>query len=187
MDCTITTTKIRTRGLTLVEVLMAVGVSGLVFAAVASQMFSSGRSFAALANYVALDSSSRNALDTMTKEIRQADRLVAYSPTNLVFEMVNSANGATNNLTFEYNSVDGTLTRNYAGVTTTLLNEIKADSLRFSIFQRNVSFGELTPITTGDPTICKGVQLSWTCARKILGKTATTESVQSSKIVIRKE
>ena len=53
MDCTITTTKqALTRGIALVEMMMSLGVGGLVLSAVASQMFYGGRSFAALANYV---------------------------------------------------------------------------------------------------------------------------------------
>jgi len=54
MDCTITSTtrkdsKAGCAGMTLVELLMAVGISGLVFAAVAILIFFSGRSYAALA------------------------------------------------------------------------------------------------------------------------------------------
>ncbi|TMQ00465.1 MAG: prepilin-type N-terminal cleavage/methylation domain-containing protein [Verrucomicrobia bacterium] len=179
MDCTITTTKIRTRGMTLVEVLMAVGVSGLVFAAVATQMFSSGRSFAALANYVALDSSSRNALDTMTKEIRQADRLTDYKPTRLQFDTINGA------LTYEFEPSTRTLKRTQAGQTMMLLTEV--DSLQFSMFQRNPVGGSVDQYSTTDPSLCKVVQISWSCSRQILGKKATTESVQSAKVVIRKE
>src|SRR5213083_575694 len=78
MDCTITSitrmgNKAICAGMTLVELLMAVGISGMVFAAVAILIFFSGRSYAALANYVDLDNRSRNALDRMSKEIRQVD------------------------------------------------------------------------------------------------------------------
>ncbi len=187
MDCTITTTKqVRAAGLTLIELLVAVGLSTLVFAGVSSGVFYCARSFVALANYVALDNSSRSALDWMTTDIRQANRLISYAPTNLVFEM--TANGATSNLTYNYNAAAGTLTRNYTNKTTTLLSEIVPNSLQFSIFKRNVEGGPLvSPRITTNASICKGVQLSWTCSRKILGKSATTESVQSAQIVIRKQ
>jgi Tfp pilus assembly protein PilW len=165
--------------MTLVEVLMAVGVSSLVFAAVATQMFSSGRSFAALANYVALDSSSRNALDTMTKEIRQADRLTNYSPTELRFDTINGPLG------YKFEPSTRTLARTFAGQTATLLTEV--DSLQFSMFQRNPVGGSVDQYSTTDPSLCKVVQVSWSCSRQILGKKATTESVQSAKVVIRKE
>jgi len=188
MDCTITTTRRNhTSGLTLVELLVAAGLSTMVFASMASLMFFSGRSFVALANYVDLDNSSRSALDRMTTDIRQANKLTSYSATNLVFETTDPSTGATNNLTLNYNEAAGTLTRTYLDQTNTLLNEIKTNSFQFSIFQRNVTPGALSNIITGDASICKGVQLSWTCSRSVLGKSATTESVQSAKIVIRKK
>ena len=62
-------------GFTLVEFLVAMGIGGLVLAGLAGLMFYTGRSFAALANYVDLDAYSRNALDTMSREIRQTRRL----------------------------------------------------------------------------------------------------------------
>src|SRR5881296_4036723 len=76
MDCTNTTFrthKARRSGMTLVELLIAVGISGMIFVAVGMMIFFSGRSYAALANYVDLDSRSRGALDRMSKEIRQVD------------------------------------------------------------------------------------------------------------------
>ena len=69
--------------MTLVEVLMAVGISGLVFAAVAILIFFSGRSYAALANYVDLDNRSRSALDRMSKEIRQVDSVTSAGTVSL--------------------------------------------------------------------------------------------------------
>src|SRR6266581_6284907 len=78
MDCTITSitrkgNKVGCAGMTLIEMLIAIGISGIVFVAVGMMIFFSGRSYAALANYVDLDNRSRSALDLMSKEIRQAD------------------------------------------------------------------------------------------------------------------
>jgi len=188
MDCTtITTKRARTGGTTLVELLVAVGVGGMVFAAVGSLVFYSGRSFAALANYVDLDNTSRSALDKMSSEIRQANRLITYSPTNLCFEIVDPKTGATTTLTYTYDSVAGKLNRIYTNQTTTLLKEISPNALKFSMYQRNPVGGTVDQYSTTDPALCKVVQLSWTCSRKVLGKKSTTESVQSAKIVIRKE
>src|SRR5437867_9593649 len=170
MDCTITTTKqTRTKGIALVEILMSMGVGGLVLSAVASQMFYSGRSFAALANYVDLDNSSRSALDKMCCEIRQANHLTSYSPIRLQFETVDAATGATNALTYSYDSTTATLQRTYAGQTTTLLKEIVPNSLQFNAYQRNPVGGSVDHYPTTDPTLCKVVQLAWTSSRKILG------------------
>src|SRR5947209_17031637 len=78
MDCTISAitrkpNKVGCAGMSLVEMLIAIVISGIVFAAVGMMIFFSGRSYAALANYVDLDNKSRSALDLMSKEIRQVD------------------------------------------------------------------------------------------------------------------
>src|SRR5439155_25768837 len=178
--------KAHTKGMSIVELLVAMGLSGLVFVAVASQISFSARSFAALSNYVDLDIHSRNALDKMSTDIRQADRLVTYSPTNMQFETVDPGTGATNTLTYTYDAATATLNRRYAGQTTTLLKEVSPNSLQFSMFQRNPVGGSVDQYATTDPTLCKVVQMSWTCSRNILGKKTNTESVQSAKVMIRK-
>ena len=59
--------------MTLVELLIAIGISGMIFVALGMMIFFSGRSYAALANYVDLDNRSRQALDLMSKDIRQVN------------------------------------------------------------------------------------------------------------------
>src|SRR2546430_14792544 len=126
MVSTITTTKqARSRGMALVELLVAIGVSGIVFAAISSLVFYSARSFVALANYVDLDNSSRSALDKMSSEIRQANRLTSYSPTNLCFEVVDPTTGATTTLKYTYDSAAAKVKREYTNQTNTLFKEIK--------------------------------------------------------------
>ena len=60
------------RGFTLPEMMVSVAVGSLILAAMAMVFMTSARSFAAIANYVAMDASSRNTLDQMTRDIRQA-------------------------------------------------------------------------------------------------------------------
>jgi len=167
--------------------MVAVGIGGLVFAAVAALIFYSGRSFAALTNYVDLDVYSRTALDKMSSEIRQANRLAYYSPTELRFETPDPVSGAINTLTYKYDAAAGTLNRIYGGRTNVLLRELTTNSMQFSMFQRNPVGGSVDQYSTTDPSLCKVVQMSWICSRNILGKKANTESVQSAKVVIRNE
>jgi len=186
MVCTTTSTKARCRALTLVELLVATAISGVLIAAVMSLTFYSARSFAAMANYVDLDNCSRNALDVMSREIRQADCLVSGDDHQLVFRHTNPGNGATFTIGYTYNPDTRVLARlQQGGPRTVLLDE--CDFLKFSIYQRNPIGGTYDQYSTANPATCKLVQLSWICSRNILGKKANTESVQSAKVVIRKQ
>jgi hypothetical protein len=169
-----------------VELLVAVALGGVVLTAVMTLAFFSARSFAAMANYVDLDNGSRNALDIMSREIRQADRLVSGDEHQLVFAHTNPSNGATFTISYIYNPDNRTLTRLQPGQPRTVLLQ-ECDLLGFSIFQRNPVGGTYDQYPTANPATCKLVQMSWVCSRTILGKKANTESVQSAKVVIRKE
>src|SRR5436190_7030014 len=87
MDCTDITSRTRHNarrsGMTLVELLVAIGISGLVFVALGTMIFFSGRSYASLANYVDLDNKSRQALDVMSKEFRQMDGVLSIGTNTL--------------------------------------------------------------------------------------------------------
>ncbi len=168
--------------MTLVELLLATAVGSVVSLGVALLMIYSGRSFAAMANYVSLDRASRNALDTMSKQIRQTNKLTGFTDTSLTFEDSDSGT-----LVFTYDASTRRLTRSKNGTVDSkpLLSE--CDYLRFSIFQRNPIGGSYGVYPTATPTTCKLVQLTWICSRQIFGLKVNTESVQSSKIVIRKE
>lgn len=180
-------TQNRNGGFNLFELMIAMGISSVLFSAVASMMFFGGKSSAALGNYADLDRYSRNALDRMTTDIRQANRLISYSTNKLQFETTNPTTGATNTLTFSYDATAGTLTRIYLSSTNTLLTGIVSNSLQFAMFQRNPIGGSVDQEATTNVSVCKVVQLTWICSRSILGRKANTESVQSAKVVIRKK
>jgi len=168
----------RCRAMTLVELMVSTGLAGLLATIAMMLMYYAAHNFAAMANYVDLDRRSRNTLDKMTSEIRQADKLNTYSTNQLVFQF-----GGTT-LTYTYNSTNKTLTRTYNGTTTELLNECQ--NLQFLMFQRNTVSNSWAQLAVTDPALCKEVELTWTCSRKILGKAANSESVQSARVVMRK-
>jgi len=168
----------RCRAMTLVELMVSTGLAGLLATIAMALMYYAAHNFAAMANYVDLDRRSRNTLDKMTSEIRQADKLNTYATNQLVFQY-----GATT-LTYAYNSTNKTLSRTYNGATTELLNECQ--NLQFLMFQRNTVSNSWAQLAVTDPALCKEVELTWTCSRKILGKAVNTESVQSARVVMRK-
>jgi Tfp pilus assembly protein PilW len=63
--------------MTLVEIMVALAVASILLLAVATLGLYGGRSFAGLANYTDLDARSRHALDRLTKDVRQVNRLTA--------------------------------------------------------------------------------------------------------------
>jgi hypothetical protein len=184
--------------MTVAELLMAVGISGVVLAAVAVLIFFSGRSYAALANYVDLDNRSRSALDRMSKEIRQVDCVTnsatATLPngrvvTNRLVLSGTEPNGDTYTINYEYDPVAETLVRtktggNYPGTSTLLTG---CSYLNFGMFQRVPKTNSFEQFDAADLATCKVVQLDWICSRKILNKTANTETIESTKVVIRKK
>ena len=172
----------RFEGMTLVEIMIATAIATILGLGTGALVFYSTRSFAAMANYVDLDHRSRIALDSMSREIRQANRLTDHSLTSLTFEDYDGTE-----LEYVYNSSEKSLTRWKDGVSDAQPLLTECISLQFSIFQRNSIGGTYDQYPTATPDTCKLVQLRWTCSRKILGVDRNTESVQSAKIVIRKQ
>src|SRR6266516_4728120 len=163
---------------TLIELMVASALSLLLATVIATIAFFSSRSFVAMADYTEMNQCSQLALDKMSKEIRQARQLTAYSTNSLAF-----ANADGNPLSFTYTPGTRRLERVSGGQTNTLLSD--CDSLQFSIYQHTMksnSFDCYDVVTVADARV---IQMNWKSSRDILGKKATTESVQSAKIVIR--
>jgi prepilin-type N-terminal cleavage/methylation domain-containing protein len=174
--------KERRAGMTLVEVMVATAISGLVLASLASLIFYTGRSFAAMANYVDLDAKSRNALDTMSREIRQCKQVTAGSATSLTLE---DSDGK--KIVYNYDAAARTVTREKDGVADAEPLLTECNFLQFSMFQRNPISGKYDQYAAATPSVCKLVQLRWVCSRDLITAKWNTESVQSAKIVIRKQ
>jgi len=177
----------RLRAMSLPEVLISTGLGSLLLTEMLALSFFSAHSFASMTNYVDLDQFSRNALDRITSEIRQADRLIQYSTNSLLFQTRDPDTGATNTLQFTYDPAVQTLTRSLNGESKVFLTG--CSSLQFSVYQRNPVGGTYDQYPVADPSrpdLCKLVELSWTCSRKIQGQAINTESMQSAKVVMRK-
>jgi prepilin-type N-terminal cleavage/methylation domain-containing protein len=176
------------RAFTLPEVSVAIAVSGIILVALMTFTTYAARSFAAMENYVDLEQKSQNALDTMTSEIRQTQCL-----TNFGTRTLPDGQTVTNSLTFldsdnvnlSYIFTNDVLMRSKAGVETLLLTNV--DYLTFQLYQRNPKFAQWAQFDAGDIATCKLISVSWVCSRSILGTRINTESVQTAKIIIRKE
>jgi hypothetical protein len=167
-------------GFALVEALYSLGVTGLVLAALASVMMLSGRNFAALSNYVDLDDKNRVAIDQLTRDVRGANRVTSCTATVLTLEDADALP-----LTYTYDSATKTLSRTKSPNTSVLLHD--CESFAFHMCQRTPIEGKFDLHPTSDASLCKVINVSWLCSRTILGIRANTESVQTARIVIRKQ
>ena len=166
------------RGMTLVEMLVGVGVGALVLASIMMILVTSNRTFVAMGNYVSMEQKSRSALDQMTRDIRKSKNLVSFSTNQLVFNYA-----GTTNLTYAYNSTTRQLTQWKTGGTTNILLS-ECDSLSFSMFsnlpQPGGTWTSTTSVSQG-----KCISVAWKCSRTILGRKVNTEDMQQALIVIR--
>jgi prepilin-type N-terminal cleavage/methylation domain-containing protein len=183
-------TKKTRQGFTIVEMLVAAALAGLVVAMVMTTFNYSGTSFAAMGNYEDLDRNSRNAVDLLSRQIRNSSALMSFtnSPPTLIF--TNASAGTAFKLT--YNAANRVL--RYAQIghpTQTLLTG--CDQWSFSLYSKspivsgtNITFyGATNGSGQLDVSVCKVVNMTWKCSRSIFGTTRNTESIQTAEIVLR--
>ena len=175
------------RAFSLTELSMAIAVSAVILTALMSFTVYAARSFAAIENYVDLEQKSQRALDTMTQNIRQTQALSGLGTRTV------NGRSVTNSLSFvdedgttlSYHYTNNVLLQTKSGQTTMLLTNV--DFLTFQIFQRNTQASTYSQFPAGSIALCKLISVSWICSRNIIGSKMNTESVQTAKIVIRKQ
>jgi len=186
-------------GYSLVEFLVAAGLSSFLCMSIATLTVFTARSFAMVDNYMDLNSQSRNAVDILSREIRDSSSLVAFqtnAPMSLTFSNATPASSAQSKMTIiKYDSKASALivTRITATGTFVRTNLIQCDLWTFSLYNRvpcisstNVTFYSATNYSGQlDPTFCKVVNMTWKCSRKILGLKLNTEDVQTAQVVLR--
>lgn len=193
--------------MTLIETLVGSTLGLLVLTAVMATSIYAWRSFVALRNYADLDANSRDALDRLSRDIRQMEYVTNWNTTAAAY--INAAYlpagwtkvtnrltfvpyaGAPNNdwLTINYDAGNKTLTRISNGVSSVMLTGV--EFLNFGLSQRNQANGTFIPITTTNPAEVKIINVDWVCTRTMMGSSTkfrtNSESVQSAKFVIRRQ
>jgi hypothetical protein len=172
-------------GFTLIEASVAFGLATLVMAVVAAIIVHSARTFSAMSNYVDLDLHSRQALDVISREVRQATA-VADCRTNGSVSFITFTNA--DDLTFvkvSWNMDASTLSLEKTGLAPMVVLT-GCDRWRVWLYNRapNISSTNLS-FNPASVANCKLVNMSWKCSRTILGSKLNTESVQTAQIVLR--
>lgn len=169
----------RQSGMTLVEILVASAISAIVITVVMTLTIFATRSVKAMTNYTELDQASRNTLDLLTRDIRQASKLDVFAANKIVLRNPLPDNST---CTYLYTAgANGTLVRSNSSGVQVLLKG--CDSLTFKISNRYPSNDFMFYSATKDTA--KLIDVSWKCSRKIKGEKLNTESIQTAKIVMR--
>ena len=171
-------------GFTLIEILFFVILSTIVVVAGVTLAINFMRTVAFLTNGVDLDTKSRLAADSITREIRQCDTVEGTTTSSsLVLRLGTNLTSYTYYPTqpgkplVRYTTADGKSTNMLTGV----------DYVRFDLFQHQLATAQYDDYLPANSTNCKIVQLNWVCSRELLGFRANSTTLQSPKIVIRKK
>lgn len=178
---------------TILEVLVASSLFGVVGLALGSIYLFSTRTFAAMANYATLDQNNRNAMDRMTKEIREC-RMILSAPTNSTGSTIYLRNNAGDAVTYAFDGQSQRLTRTVvpAGSTTALPTETlipNCQVLSFTVGQRTpdgTNF-DVYPMLGSNDSI-QVLNMTWKAWKAIPGSSVgTSEEIQTAHVVIRNQ
>lgn len=198
-----TSTDIKSGAWTLLEMMVAMTLVATLFVGgMVSFTIYSSQTLAALYNYTDLDSKSQNSLDLISKEVRQADSIIDYATdtingniiTNRVRFWQTNAAGDGVCLVLWYDKTAKTLLlrkRQAPGVGTIYSDKVilrNCTYLNFSMHQRNVVSNTFNQFPYSKNTnSMKLLQVNWTCRRQLVRSVYNSESVQSMKVVLRKQ
>lgn len=168
----------RAAGFTLAEYMVAMSIGVMVLAAAVVLWAFATRTCATLLNYVELSIASKNTLDTMSREIRNATGVNNCTANQLV---ILDPDGV--QVTYDYSATDKALTQTKGAEIRILLKECSA--FQFKMYQRTPASGTDVLTETTSTNTAKVVQMQWTCGRRLTGDTTNVQSQLSSKVVIR--
>jgi len=170
-------------GMALAEALVGMCVVMLILLALCAFSMFSTRSFATMFNYVDLDDDNRIAMDTISRDVRQCKYVIDCTSSRLIIRDYND-----HTLGYIYDETARTLTRtNSATPAASKVILRECDRLTFWIGQRNTTIGGYGVYAAATPATAKVVNVKWLCSRTLFGRKENTESVQTARIVIRKQ
>lgn len=175
----------KSRGHTLVEVLIAATLAAFTLAAVLSSFLFLGRSGANIQNYSDMESQARKALELFAEDVRQASAITWTSSVSVTLA-VNSQP-----ITYTYSSANNNFTRAQivggSAVTRVLISGITPNSFTFRAY--TVSGNELPLASAANLTAAgvntKQLQISLEATRANQTVVAATNTVLSARFILR--
>jgi hypothetical protein len=176
------------RAWTLLEMIIAVGIFSMGSAGLMGLYLFSIKSMASMYNYAVLDQYNRQAMDLLTREVRQSKNVLAYS-TNSISILTAADDGSNPTVTYSFNPSSKKMVRTSSdGTSKVLLNN--CNLLSFQLFTRcpsNGVFGSF-PVATGNwSNTVKVLQLTWKTSMSLPSGIINSENIQTARIVIRKQ
>ncbi len=138
-----------------------------------------GRSFTVILNLVDMDQLNRSALDQMSRDIRQVNKVTYYGTNWIDFQDYDNAT-----LTYRFDPATGSVTRTKGGATKTVL--IQCSTFTFALMQRNIVEGSYAYYPADTIAEAKVIGITWETSRSIMGKKTGLSGSQTARIVIRK-
>jgi prepilin-type N-terminal cleavage/methylation domain-containing protein len=182
----------RRRGFTLVEYMIASTIGLMVLTAALVLWAYASKNCASLLGYMEMSTASKNALDRMSQQIRNAKGIQSCSKDQLVLTVPGGTSADPWTMTFAYDSANRLLSQIYSPgssapkESTTLLTD--CTNFSFSVFQRTPISNSYALYPNGwNTNTAKVVQMQWTCLRRITGDKSSLENQVSAKVVIRNQ
>jgi prepilin-type N-terminal cleavage/methylation domain-containing protein len=180
----------RKRGWTLPEMMVALGIFSICGLALMGLWLFCIRGFASLYNYSFLDQYNRQAMDVLTREIRESKLVLSYTTNSITIQAGNYPDGSPGpNVTYSFSPSTKKLIRTTSdGTSQVLLNSCSL--LNFNLYQRNVVPGsyDIYPVATNNwSNTVKVIQLTWKTSITSPTCVGNSEDVQTARIVIRKQ
>jgi prepilin-type N-terminal cleavage/methylation domain-containing protein len=177
------------RAWTLVEMMVAVAIFSLSSLGLMSLYVFSVKSMASMYSYALLDANNRQAMDQLTREIRQSDKVLSFTTNSITIQTADPSGAAGPTVTYSFSpSVKRMLRTSSDGTSTTLLNNCSL--LSFQLFTRcpsNGVFGIFPVAVNNWQQTVKVLQLTWKTSIIQPSGIANSENIQTARIVIRKQ
>ena len=177
------------RGWTLLEMMVAVGIFTLCGMALMGTYIFSVKSMASMYSYAMLDACNRQAMDQLTREIRQSKNVLAYTTNSITILTAKDDGSAGPTVRYSFDEAGKRMLRSSSAEgTRTLLNNCSL--LQFQLFTRcpsNSVFGSFPVAMNNWSNTVKVLQLTWKTSIVQPTGIANSENVQTARIVIRKQ
>ena len=177
------------QGWTLVEMMVAVALFSLGSMSLMGLYVFSIKSMASMYNYAVLDQYNRQAMDQLTREIRQSKRVLAYTTNSITVLTANEDGSSGPRVTYSFSPSTKKMLRTASDGSSKLLLD-NCSLLQFDLYTRcpsNAVFGAFPVAVNNWSNTVKVLQLTWKTAVTRPDGIINSENVQTARIVIRKQ